>query len=78
MKLNDYYSTPDLTLATVISLNYPIDSIEWIDKQRAVFYFLREDGLDDLVESYWRRNLQIEPIQFANQLKVLKTRIRSA
>ena len=71
----DYYSSSDLGLATVVSLHYPIDSIDKSDPHKAVFIFKREEGLDNLVAGYWARRLQIEPQALLSQLKAIKTRL---
>lgn len=71
----DYYSSSDLGLTVVLSLYFPIDSIDKSNPQKAVFFFKREDGLDDLIANYWARRLQIEPQTLLNQLKAIKTRL---
>lgn len=76
VKLSDYFATSDLSLATTLSLWYPLDSI---DKSvpRAQFLFKRDQELDKLVESYRRGELRIEPKAYASQLKIIKTRLYS-
>jgi len=69
------YSTSDLALATVISLSYPIDEVDRQNPRRSQFLFRRDPDLDRLVESYWRGELQIEPQQFFNQLRIVKARL---
>lgn len=71
LKINEYFSTPDLNLAVVISLSYPLDCIEKLSDRKSVFVFKREEGLDQLIESFWRRELRVEPIQFSEQKKLL-------
>lgn len=75
LKVNDYYSTPDLALATVISLSYPIEVIDKQNPHKALFLFKREQGLERLIEAYWRKELTIEPQAFFGQLKNLKARL---
>lgn len=77
LSTNDYYSTSDLALATVISLSYPIEVIDRTNPTKAEFLFKRDEGLDKLVESYWRRELKIEPQAYFNQLKAIKARLYS-
>lgn len=72
---HSFFSTPDLNLAVVISLSYPLDCIENLSGKRSVFVFKREDGLDQLIESFWRRELRVEPIQFSEQKKLLLLQI---
>jgi len=75
LNINDYYATSDLALVTVISLWYPIEVINRTNPSKAEFLFKRDEGLDKLVESYWRRELQIEPQSFFSQLKIIKSRL---
>lgn len=70
-----FYSTPDLNLAVVISLSYPLDCVEKLSGKKFSFVFKREDGLDQLIESFWKRELRVEPIQFSEQKKLLLARI---
>lgn len=50
------FSSSDLALAPVVSLHFPIDSIDRTNSRKAKFLFKREEGLDGLVKKYWRRN----------------------
>ena len=72
---NDFYSTSDLALATVLSLYYPIEAIDKSDPKRASFYFKRDENLDNLLEQYWRKELKIEPQSFFQQLRIVKARL---
>lgn len=74
---NDYYRTTDLALAATLSLRYPIEFIERGNPQKASFVFLRNEGLDKVVEMYWRREMQVEPQAYFDQLKLIKARIYS-
>lgn len=72
---NSFYQTTDLALATAISLWYPIESLDKSNVRQSVFRFKREESLDQLVEAYWRGELQVEPQSYFNQLRVLKARL---
>jgi len=69
------FSTTDLYLAVVLSVFFPIDSIDKSNPQKGVFTFKRQDGLDNVIEAYWRRELKIEPQSLFTQLKAIKTRL---
>lgn len=69
------FSTTDLSLATVLSLFYPLDSIDKANRQKSIFLFKREDGFDELITSYWRRELKVEPQALLSQLKAIKSRL---
>jgi len=69
------FRTSDLALATTISLFYPIEAIDKQNPRKAYFVFKREEGLDELIEKYWKGELRIEPKTFFNQLRVIKARL---
>lgn len=73
--LESVFQTNDLSLATVISLYYPIEAIDKTNPHKVIFLFKRKEGLDGLVETYWRRDLTIEPQALFQQLRTLKTRL---
>ncbi|MDP4010081.1 MAG: DUF5659 domain-containing protein [Candidatus Shapirobacteria bacterium] len=78
MNLNeDYYKTSDLALVTALSLYYPIESLETVDNRKIFFVFKKTQELENLIGMYWNSELKVEPQQFFNQLKVIKTRIYS-
>lgn len=67
----------DLTLASVISLSFPIIDVDRSNSPRVNFIFNRTPALDELVARFWRKEIQVEPQTLANQIKNLKTRIYS-
>jgi hypothetical protein len=73
--LNDYYSTSDFALATAISFWYPIEAIDKTNPQKAQFFFKRNKELDELIEAYWRGELKVEPQNYFNQLRNIKSRL---
>jgi len=73
--MNKYYSTSDLALTTAISLWYPLDSIDKSNPKKALFLFRREDGLDEFIEGYWRGEIKVEPREYFNQLRNIKSRL---
>ena len=75
MTINDYFSTSDLSLTTTLSLYYPVDSLDRSNLPKIQFLFRRDSNLDRFVESYWKGEIQVNPITFFNQLKAIKTRI---
>ena len=75
--INDFYSTSDLALSTMLSLYYPIEAIDRSNFNRASFIFKRDDGLDDLIEKFWRKELRIEPQSYFQQLKIIKNRLHN-
>ncbi len=72
---NEYYETPDLTLAAVLSLQFPIHRIDKSNPKRSVFHFVRNESLDEIVDQYWNQSLSVEPQELAMQLRKIKTRL---
>lgn len=76
MNENDYFKTSDLCLATYIaSCGYVVDSIDRTSATRAEFCFLRDSELDTIVQLFWRKQGQVEPIAFSSIQKELKSRL---
>jgi len=72
---NDYYETNDLGLATVLSMFFTLDCVDKTNPQKATFLFKREKALEETVEAFWRRELKVEPQQYFQQLKMIKSRL---
>lgn len=78
MELNEnYYKTSDLSLVSALSLYFPIELLETVDNRKIFFVFKKTQELENLIGMYWDGDLRVEPQQFFNQLKVIKTRIYS-
>lgn len=75
LKTDDYYSTSDLALATVLSLSYPVETIDRQNPHKAQFLFKRSEELDQLIKAYWRGELKVNPATYFNQLKIIKARL---
>lgn len=76
LKINDYYPTSDLALATALSLFYPVDSIDRQNPHKAVFLFKRKGTeIDQLIETYWKGELKVNPAAYFQQLKIIKARL---
>lgn len=71
----DLYQTSDIALGSVL-LSYGL-KLEAVDKSKpkAVFYFRKEKGVDQLAEGFWSHNLQVDPLLYFNSLKELKSRL---
>lgn len=75
LKINDYFQSFDLALATTLSLWFPIETIDKTNPQKAVFLFKREAGLEEMAEAFWKKELKVEPQAFFSQLKFIKSRL---
>ncbi len=70
------YQTTDLSIATTLSLFYPIVEIDATkNAKRVEFTFAHTKELDNLINQYWQGKLKVEPASYFNQLKILKGRI---
>lgn len=74
---NDIYKTSDLTLAIVLSLKFTLTSVDKVDSRKVSFAFEKTEVLKEYIEKFWRQELRVEPLKFASQMKILKTRIYS-
>jgi hypothetical protein len=71
----NYYVTNDLCLASFLSLYFPIEAIDKADPSKAAFLFNRSTQLEDLVEAYWKRKVQVNPQDYFNAIKNVKSRL---
>ena len=77
--VKNWYSTPDLALASTISLWYPIEAIDRSNPNKARFLFKKDKesnkNFNQLIEDFWKRKLRVEPQTYFNQLKTIKARL---
>lgn len=78
LNVNDYYSSSDLALAAAISLYYPLELIDRTNPRKAQFLFKRHEQLEQLIESFWKKELLVDSLTYFNQLKVIKARLYGA
>ena len=71
----NYYSTNDLSLATTISLWYPIEEIDRSNPRKAFFIFRKTPELEKLIDQYFRNEIKVSPQVYFNQLRVIKARL---
>lgn len=69
------YLTSDLALATALSLRFPVHSINKNNPYKVIFVFQKTKELNQFVDLYWKGEIKVNPIEFFNQIKVIKTRI---
>lgn len=72
---NEYYESSDLSLATTLSLYYPLEAIDRKNPQKALFIFKRDQQMDKLIEAYWRGEIKVNPQEYFNALKNMKSRL---
>ena len=73
---SDSFRTADLSMVAALCVSgFVVEEMERVSPTRSVFIFQGSAELQQLVNGYWRGELQVEPQAFFNQLKVLKARI---
>ena len=75
LRNNNSFKTSDLALAATLSLCRPIKALERINSHKVYFIFKKDRELNELLKKYWKRELKVEPQEYFNQLKMIKTRI---
>lgn len=74
-KQEQFIRCSDMALIATLALYYPIESVDKTNPRKAQFLFCRNADLDQMVEQYWRGELSVEPQQFVNQLRIVKSRL---
>lgn len=70
------FKTSDMQLATILSMKYPVLSLE-DNNGRGEFEFDNSDELQDFVNSFWNKQLTVEPIALFDALKAVKVRLHN-
>jgi hypothetical protein len=73
--MNKYYDTSDLSLASFLSLYFPIDYLNKTNPEKVIFCFLRSEELENLIEAFWRRKVQVNPQDYFAAIKNVKSRL---
>ena len=68
----EQYRTSDLALATVISLSHVIQEVDRQNPCRAEFIFQQSKDLNQIIEAYWKGELQVDPRSFSVRYEPLK------
>lgn len=74
----NFYRVSDFPLAVSLAIRLPVEGIERSDTHRAYFLFQRSDELEQLVDTYRKRQLRIEPQEFFLRSRELKALLYSA
>lgn len=71
----EFYQTSDLACAAALSLFAPLEDVDKSEPRRAYFIFKNTRTLERLVDKFRKRELQVEPRAYFDQIKALKTRL---
>ncbi|MFH1533332.1 MAG: hypothetical protein ABID64_00150 [Nitrospirota bacterium] len=76
--MNKFFETYDIFLSsTLVSLDFSLYRLDRKGGKRVKFLFERKEGLDEAIQGFWGRRLNIEPQILFASLKMLKSRIYS-
>ena len=68
----------DLHLAvTLLTLKYLLIDLDKSAPNKTQFVFKRTESIDTAIQNYWNNRLEVNPLEYANNLKALKTRLYS-
>lgn len=71
-----FYETNSLPLsATLICLNIPLDSLRKDPDGKFVFIFPHTGSLNQILESFWKKSLVVEPNSYWEALRFVKSRM---
>lgn len=72
------FSTYDLLCASALLCNgFELLSVDRTNPHKALFIFLKEDAIEEVVESYWSDRLEVKARKYADTIKALKNRLYS-
>ena len=70
------YKTTDMALATTLAvLGTYIQGVDRSDPRKIEFIFTNSEDLQKAVKAYWAKELLVEPLQFFNEMRTIKSRI---
>lgn len=71
-----FYETNSLVLAAaLISVGITLDSVIKNHDGKSTFTFPRTEKFDEILESFWKKSLLVEPNSFFEAQRFLKSRI---
>jgi transcriptional regulator with XRE-family HTH domain len=69
------FSTSDLCLATTLSMEFSIQSVDKTNPRKAYFVFIRNTDLERAIDSYYRGDIRVSPRHFFGQIRDIKSRL---
>lgn len=72
----NYFYTSDFDLSvTLICKGYDLATIDAEPNNKMIFVFKNNVGIEGVVDGYWSNRVVVNPLEFANARKNLKSRI---
>ena len=75
LEKDNYFKTADLALAAAINLFQPLETLDRSDSRKVLFIFPNNKQTKNIIESYWKRQLKVEPLDYFNSLRSIKARL---
>lgn len=73
---NQSFTTNDLALScTLLCFNFTLAGLDTSDRRKVGFVFIESEELQNTIDRYWNNQLAVNPRDFFNNLKDLKSRI---
>ncbi len=70
------FVTSDWILVSSLSLlGFPIRATERDERGRVVFHLKKTEDLDAAIQSFWLREIRVEPQEFSRHMKFVKARM---
>lgn len=68
----------DLGLVATLRLSFPLVDMDAHDSTRIAFGFSNQPEVQEFIEQYWKKELQVEPQAFYSQLLMTRKQINQS
>ena len=72
---NSFESTDISLVSALLSCGCKLEAIDRSNSSRALFIIERTKELDGLIQGYWSHTLKVDPLDYFNVLREIKTRL---
>lgn len=73
---NTYFKTSDLGLVAALQIfGYPIETMDRSNPAKIIFVIAGDKMMDDLIQKFWSKNLEVDALSYFESLKNIKSRI---
>jgi hypothetical protein len=74
----EYFQTEDLALATsLVCRKYTLIALDKQNPHKVSFYFRRQVGIEEDIDSHWNGRLEVKSITYFDTLRTLKNRLHA-
>ncbi|HPA25616.1 MAG TPA: DUF5659 domain-containing protein [bacterium] len=76
LKTTEIFETSDLALASALCyFDHQIEAINKQNPNKSIFVFFRNEKTDQIIESFWKHELVVDPARFFVLTKEIKSRL---